>query len=45
MEGNEQSGDNFAAYRQLSIPVDQLIAGNALNQNATQDAGNTALFQ
>ena len=45
MEGNEQSGDNFASYRQLSIPVDQLIAGNALNQNATQDAGNTALYQ
>ena len=37
-EGNEQSSDNFAAYRQLSIPVDQLIAGNAANQNATQMA-------
>jgi TonB-linked SusC/RagA family outer membrane protein len=35
-EGNEQSADNFAAYRQLAIPVDQIIAGNALNQNATQ---------
>jgi TonB-linked SusC/RagA family outer membrane protein len=45
MEGNEQSGDNFASYRQLSIPVDQLIAGNAANQNATQDGGNTALYQ
>jgi TonB-linked SusC/RagA family outer membrane protein len=37
-EGNGQSGDNFAAYRQLAIPVDQIIAGNSLNQNATQDA-------
>lgn len=45
MEGNEQSADNFASYRQLSIPVDQLIAGNAANQNATQDGGNTALYQ
>jgi len=38
-EGNEQSADNFAAYRQLSIPVDQIIAGNSLNQSATQDGG------
>jgi len=38
-EGNEQSADNFAAYRQLAIPVDQLIAGNSLNQSATQDGG------
>lgn len=45
MEGNEQSADNFAAYRQLAIPVDQLIAGNSALQNATQDGGNTALYQ
>jgi TonB-linked SusC/RagA family outer membrane protein len=44
-EGNEQSGDNFAAYRQVAIPVDQIVAGNAANQNATQDGGNTALYQ
>ncbi|WP_259069291.1 SusC/RagA family TonB-linked outer membrane protein [Mucilaginibacter sp. X4EP1] len=37
-EGNGQSADNFAAYRQLALPVDQLFAGNALNQNATQDS-------
>jgi len=37
-EGNEQTADNFAAYRQLSIPVDQIIAGNSLNQAATQDS-------
>lgn len=43
-EGNQQTGDNFAAYRQLAIPVDQIIAGNAANQNATQDAGNRALY-
>ncbi|HLZ86003.1 MAG TPA: SusC/RagA family TonB-linked outer membrane protein, partial [Puia sp.] len=45
MEGNEQSADNFAAYRQLSIPVDQIIAGNSALQNATQDGGNTTLYQ
>ena len=45
LEGNAQSGDNFAAYRQLAIPVDQIIAGNSANQNATQDGGNTALYQ
>ena len=37
-EGNGQTADNFSAYRQLAIPVDQLFAGNSLNQNATQDA-------
>ncbi len=37
-EGNDQSADNFEAYRQLSIPVDQIIAGNAANQNASQTA-------
>ncbi|MDB5153397.1 MAG: TonB-linked outer membrane protein SusC/RagA family [Mucilaginibacter sp.] len=36
-EGNGQSADNFGAYRQLAIPVDQLFAGNTTNQNATQD--------
>jgi TonB-linked SusC/RagA family outer membrane protein len=38
-EGNQQSADNFAGYRELSIPVDQLIAGNSANQEATQDGG------
>jgi TonB-linked SusC/RagA family outer membrane protein len=36
-EGDGQSADNFSAYRQLSIPVDQLFAGNSANQQATQD--------
>jgi len=36
-EGNDQQADNFAAYRQLAIPVDQIFAGNALNQQASQD--------
>jgi TonB-linked SusC/RagA family outer membrane protein len=36
-EGNDQQADNFSAYRQLAIPVDQIFAGNALNQQATQD--------
>lgn len=44
-EGNQQSGDNFGAYRQLAIPVDQIIAGNSANQNATQDGGNNALYE
>lgn len=39
LEGNHQTADNFAAYRQLAIPVDQLSAGNALLQNASQDVG------
>lgn len=45
MEGNQQSADNFAAYRQLSIPVDQLIAGNSNLQDASQDNGRTALYE
>ncbi|MBB6111398.1 TonB-linked outer membrane protein, SusC/RagA family [Mucilaginibacter lappiensis] len=36
-EESEQKGDNFNAQRQLSLPVDQLGAGNALNQTATVD--------
>ncbi|MFI5158998.1 MAG: SusC/RagA family TonB-linked outer membrane protein [Sphingobacteriales bacterium] len=38
-EGNDRSEDNFSAYRQLSLPVDQIFAGNSLNQNANQDGG------
>lgn len=38
-EGNGRSEDNFAAYRQVSLPVDQIFAGNVLNQAATQDVG------
>lgn len=38
-EGNARSEDNFAAYRQVSLPVDQIFAGNVLNQSATQDVG------
>lgn len=37
-EGNGQDADNFGAYRELAIPVDQIFAGNAANQNASQDA-------
>ena len=36
-EEREQKGDNFNAQRQLSLPVDQLGSGNALNQTATVD--------
>jgi len=36
-EESERKGDNFNAQRQLSLPVDQLKAGNALNQTATVD--------
>lgn len=35
-EGNGQNADNFGAYRQLAIPVDQIFAGNSTNQNASQ---------
>ena len=38
-EESEQKGDNFNGQRQLSLPVDQLGAGNALNQTATVDGG------
>ncbi|SEN11058.1 TonB-linked outer membrane protein, SusC/RagA family [Mucilaginibacter gossypiicola] len=36
-EEGEQKGDNFNAMRQLSLPIDQLASGNALNQTATVD--------
>jgi TonB-linked SusC/RagA family outer membrane protein len=36
-EESEQKGDNFNAQRQLSLPIDQLGSGNALNQTATVD--------
>lgn len=43
-EGTGQSSDNFTAYRQESLPVDQLFSGNTLNQAATQDQGPSALY-
>jgi len=36
-EGIGQTADNFSAYREVSLPVDQIFAGNSLNQQATQD--------
>lgn len=39
-EQSTRSSDNFYATRQLSLPVDQLLAGNALNQQgSTYPAG------
>ena len=36
-EQSTRGGDNFYATRQLSLPVDQLLAGDALNQQAYMD--------
>ena len=44
-EGISQSADNFAAYRQESLPVDQIGAGNTLNQSGTEDEGGSALYK
>lgn len=38
-EETSGNGDNFNAYRELAFRIDQLFAGNATNQTATQDAG------
>jgi TonB-linked SusC/RagA family outer membrane protein len=37
-EGNTQKQDNFSAYRQYTIPIDQIMAGNSANQQATQNS-------
>jgi TonB-linked SusC/RagA family outer membrane protein len=44
-ERNIRSADNFNAQRELSIAVDQLLAGNSTNQQANMSAGNTVLFR
>jgi len=39
-EKYNRKGDNFYAQRELSLPVDQLLAGNSLNQQAYLDPNN-----
>ncbi len=39
-EKNNRSADNLFAQRELSIPVDQLLAGNSTNQQGNLSSGN-----
>ena len=39
-EGSQRNGDNFYASRELSIPIDQLLAGNSSLQQGYMDVGN-----
>lgn len=39
-ERNIRSADNLSAQRELSLPVDQILAGNSTNQQGTQATGN-----
>jgi TonB-linked SusC/RagA family outer membrane protein len=39
LENSNRQGDNFYAQRELSLPVDQLLAGNSLNQIGSMNAG------
>lgn len=43
-EQSTRSSDNFYATRQLSLPVDQLLAGNALSQQAYMKPGDLYKF-
>lgn len=38
-EQSTRNADNFYAQRELSIPVDQLFAGNSLNQQGNMNSG------
>ncbi|SDE47894.1 TonB-linked outer membrane protein, SusC/RagA family [Mucilaginibacter pineti] len=38
-EESERTGDNINAQRELSLPVDQLLAGNSFNQVGSTDSG------
>jgi TonB-linked SusC/RagA family outer membrane protein len=39
LENSNRQSDNFFAQRELSLPVDQLLAGNSLNQIGSMNAG------
>ena len=39
LENSNRQSDNFYAQRELSLPVDQLLAGNSLNQIGSMNAG------
>lgn len=43
-EANTRSGDNFYAQRELSIAVDQLFAGNSLNQTGSMSSSQGNAF-
>ncbi|MEN0053615.1 MAG: TonB-dependent receptor [Mucilaginibacter sp.] len=43
-ETNDRYGDNFFAQREVSIAVDQLLAGNTLNQQGNMSASANALY-
>lgn len=43
-EEGTQSGDNFFALRELSLPVDQLFAGNETNQRAGMSSSLNDLY-
>jgi TonB-linked SusC/RagA family outer membrane protein len=44
-EQSTRNADNFYAQRQLSIPVDQLLAGNSLNQQGNMNTGQLYEYQ
>lgn len=44
-EKNIRSADNFNAQRELSLAVDQLLAGNSTNQLASMSGNNAVLFK
>ncbi|WP_169306810.1 SusC/RagA family TonB-linked outer membrane protein [Pedobacter polaris] len=44
-ETSTLKGDNFQAQRELSIPVDQLLAGNSLNQIGSMSTNQLNLFE
>lgn len=43
-EESSRQSDNFYGFRQLSLPVDQLLAGNALNQLTYADTADLFKF-
>lgn len=44
-EGSKRQGDNFFAQRELALNLDQLFAGNTLNQQGNMDTGAGALYK
>lgn len=44
-EQSVRSGDNFNAFRELSIPIDQLMSGNSLNQVASMSSSGNDLYK
>lgn len=45
LEGSKRLGDNFFAQRELSLDVDQLFAGNSLNQQGSMGTGSNDLYE